>query len=42
VTPTVSMTADNLEKFYPKRDGVWTPDFEAIAGLPTKSDCKKV
>jgi len=42
VTPTVSMTADNLEKFYPKKDGVWTPDFEAIAGLPTKSDCTKV
>ena len=42
VTPTVSMTADNLEKFYPKKDGVWTPDFTAIAGLPTKSDCTKV
>ena len=42
VTPTVSMTADNLEKFYPKKNGVWTPDFEAIAGLPTKSDCTKV
>jgi ribose transport system substrate-binding protein len=42
VTPTVSMTADNLEKFYPKKDGVWTPDFEAIAGLPTNSDCTKV
>jgi ribose transport system substrate-binding protein len=42
VTPTVSMTADNLEKFYPKSDGVWTPDFTAIAGLPIKSDCTKV
>jgi ribose transport system substrate-binding protein len=42
VTPTVSMTADNLEKFYPKKDGVWTPDFAAIAGLPVKSDCTKV
>ncbi|MEP7075158.1 MAG: sugar ABC transporter substrate-binding protein [Acidobacteriota bacterium] len=42
VTPTVSMTADNLEQFYPMKDGVWTPDFAAIAGLPTKSDCTKV
>ena len=42
VTPTVSMTADNLEKFYPKIDGVWTPDFAAIADLPTRSDCTKV
>jgi ribose transport system substrate-binding protein len=42
VTPTVSMTADNLEKFYPKKEGVWTPDFAAIAGLPTKGDCTKV
>jgi|SRR5688572_14357752 len=42
VTPTVSMTADNLEKYYPKKDGVWTPDFGAIASIPTKSDCTKV
>jgi len=42
VTPTVSLTADNLEKFYPKRDGVWTPDFEAIAAIPRQSDCTKV
>jgi ABC-type sugar transport system substrate-binding protein len=42
VTPTVSMTADNLEKFYPTKEGRWTPDFEAIAALPTKSDCTKV
>jgi ribose transport system substrate-binding protein len=42
ITPTVSMTAENLEKFYPRKDGVWTPDLEAIAGLPTKSDCTKV
>lgn len=41
-TPTVSMTADNLEKFYPKKDGVWTPDFEAIAAIPTKGGCTKV
>ncbi|MEZ5428985.1 MAG: sugar ABC transporter substrate-binding protein [Pyrinomonadaceae bacterium] len=42
VIPTVPMTADMLEKFYPKKDGVWTPDFEAIAALPTKSDCTRV
>ncbi len=42
VTPTVSLTADNLEKFYPKINGVWTPDFAAIAALPTAADCTKV
>ena len=42
VTPTVPMTADILEKYYPKKDGVWTPDFTAIASLPVKSDCTKV
>lgn len=42
VTPTVSMTADNLEKFYPKVDGVWTPDFNAIAAIPKKERCTKV
>ncbi len=42
VTPTVSMTAENLEKFYPKKNGVWTPDFAAIAALPTSADCTRV
>ncbi len=42
VTPTVSMTADNLEKYYPKKDGVWTPDLAAIAAIPTKGGCTKV
>lgn len=42
VTPTVSLTAENLEQFYPKIDGVWTPDFEAIAAIPTASECTKV
>lgn len=41
VTPTISLTAENLEKFYPKKDGVWTPDFAAIAALPTTADCKR-
>ena len=42
VTPTVPMTADELEKYYPKKDGVWTPDFEAIAAIPTRKDCTKI
>ena len=42
VIPTVPMTAKMLEKFYPKVDGVWTPDFEAIAALRVKSDCRKI
>lgn len=42
VTPTVSMTADNLEKFYPKKNGVWTPDFGAISSIATKDQCTKV
>ena len=42
VTPTVSMTADNLEKYYPKVDGVWTPDFAAIASISTNASCTKV
>jgi ribose transport system substrate-binding protein len=42
VTPTVSMTADNLEKFYPKKDGVWTPDLKAIAAIEKQESCTKV
>ncbi len=42
VIPTVPMTADMLEKYYPREDGVWTPDFAAIAALPAKGDCTKV
>lgn len=42
VIPTVPMTAELLEKFYPKKDGAWTPDFEAIAALPAKSDCTRI
>lgn len=41
-TPTVSLTADNLENYYPKKDGVWTPDLAAIAAIPTKGNCTKV
>lgn len=42
VIPTIPMTAQMLEKFYPKSEGVWTPDFEAIAALSVKGDCAKV
>jgi ribose transport system substrate-binding protein len=42
VTPTVSMTADNLEKFYPRNDGVWTPDLKAIAAIEKQESCTKV
>jgi ribose transport system substrate-binding protein len=42
VIPTVSMTPEILEKFYPKSSGVWTPDFNVIAAIPAKGDCTKV
>ena len=42
VIPTIPMTADMLENYYAKKDGAWTPDFKAIAAIPTKSDCTKV
>jgi ribose transport system substrate-binding protein len=42
VIPTIPMTADMLEKYYSRKDGAWTPDLNAIAAIPTKSDCTKV
>ncbi|MFV0388083.1 MAG: sugar ABC transporter substrate-binding protein [Pyrinomonadaceae bacterium] len=39
VTPTIPITADLLEKYYTKNDGVWTPNFEAIESIPRQSDC---
>ncbi len=42
VTPTIPMTAEILEKYYPKKNGEWTPDFSAIAEIETKDDCTKV
>ncbi len=42
ITPTIPMTADELEKYYPKQDGAWTPDFTAIASIGTKAICTKV
>ena len=38
VVPTVPMTAELLEKFYPKKDGVWAPDFAAIAASVESRD----
>lgn len=42
VTPTIPMTADLLEKYYPKINGEWTPDLEAIASIATEGECRKV
>ena len=42
VIPTVSMTPELLEKYYPKIDGIWTPDLNVIAAIPAKGDCTKV
>lgn len=42
VIPTVSMTPELLEKYYPKIQGVWTPDLSVIAAIPAKGDCTKV
>lgn len=42
VIPTVPMTAEMLEKYYPKKDGVYTPDFDAINSLSAKDECTKV
>lgn len=42
VIPTIPMTAEILEKYYPKKDGAWTPDFEAISAIPAKGDCTRV
>lgn len=42
VIPTVPMTAETLEKYYPKKDGIYTPDFAAINSLTVKDECTKV
>jgi ribose transport system substrate-binding protein len=42
VIPTIPMTADMLEKYYSSKDGVWTPNFNAIAAIPRKGVCTKV
>ena len=42
VTPSIPLTADTLPNYYKFENGIWTPDFTAIAAIPTKSDCTKV
>jgi ribose transport system substrate-binding protein len=42
VIPTLPMTAEILERYYPRRDGIWTPDFEAIKSIPVASECTRV
>lgn len=42
VIPTVATTPEVLVKLYPKKEGAWTPDFKAIAALPTKNNCTRV
>jgi ribose transport system substrate-binding protein len=39
VIPAIPVTADILPKYYPKIDGVWTPDLRAIASLRTSVSC---
>lgn len=41
VIPTVPVTPEVLSQFYRKIDGAWTPDFQAIAALPTRATCTK-
>ena len=41
VIPAIPDTADILPKYYPKTDGVWTPDLQAVAALPTSISCVK-
>jgi hypothetical protein len=36
------MTPELLEKYYPRVEGVWTPDLSVIAAIPAKGDCTKV
>lgn len=39
VIPAIPVTADILPKYYPKSGGVWTPDLQAVADLPTPISC---
>ncbi len=42
VIPTIPMTVELLDIYYSKKDGVWTPNLNAIGAIPTKSECTKV
>ena len=39
VIPAIPVTADILPRYYPKIDGVWTPDLKAVASLHTSVSC---
>jgi hypothetical protein len=39
VIPAVPVTAEILPKYYPKIEGAWTPDLQAIAALPAAASC---
>ena len=39
VIPAIPVTADILPKYYPKFDGVWTPDLRAVAQLQKSVSC---
>ena len=39
VIPAIPVTARILPKYYPKIDGVWTPDLNAVASLITSVSC---
>jgi len=41
VIPAIPMTADLLPKYYPKINGVWTPDLQAVAALPAAVSCTR-
>lgn len=41
IMPAVSITADGLERFYPRVQGAWTPDLVAIAALARGGDCSR-
>ena len=39
VIPAIPVTSEILPKYYPKIDGVWTPDLKAVASLQTSVSC---
>jgi len=39
VIPAIPVTAEILPKYYPRIDGVWTPDLKAVASLHTSVSC---
>src|SRR5258705_1445517 len=41
VIPAVPVTADLLPNYYPKIDGIWTPDLRAVSALPTVVSCTR-